>query len=58
VRGVVVDLAVEHQPQAFIFIGHGLVASREVDDAQAAEAQTDASVVRDVSAVGVGAAVA
>ena len=33
-RRVIVDLAIEQHPHASIFIGHWLVAARQIDDAQ------------------------
>ena len=41
VVGVVVDLAVEDQPDAIVLVGHRLIAGGQVDDAQAAEAEAD-----------------
>ena len=53
--GEVVDLAVEDHPDRAVLVGDRLVAGREVDDAQAAEAEADARPR--VEAVGIGAAV-
>ena len=57
VVGVVVDLAVEDQPERVVLVGHRLVAGGEVDDAETAEPEADGVVRGDVEAVGVGAAV-
>src|SRR3990172_8764586 len=55
-RAVVVDLAVQDEPQRAVFVGERLLAAFEVDDAQAAEAQ--AGVGAREEAVAVRAAVA
>src|SRR5689334_3115567 len=54
--GVVVDLAVEDQPQSLVLVGHRLIAGEQVDDAQATEAEADVGL--DVETVGVRPAVA
>src|SRR5450631_601965 len=53
--GEVVNLAVEDDPRAAIFVEDGLMASGEIDDAEAAHAETRA--VGDVEPFIVGAAV-
>src|SRR5262249_32227107 len=53
---VLVDLAVEDDPDAAIFIGDGLVAGIEVDDGEAAH--TDGAAAIDIDAFLIGAAVA
>ena len=50
-RGVVVDFAVEYEPDGAILVRHGLIARGEVDDAQPPEAETNAVVWGDVDAV-------
>src|SRR6202167_1235755 len=40
--GKVINLAVEHDPRAAIFVEDGLMASGEVDDAETAHAKTSA----------------
>ena len=48
----IIQLAVEHQPDGFVFIGHGLAAGRrEVNDGQTAEPQPDAVPVVGIKAV-------
>jgi hypothetical protein len=44
---VVVDLAVEHDPDRTIFVVDRLLSRREVDDAQAPHAETDARLHMD-----------
>jgi hypothetical protein len=39
---VVVDFSIAHNRDSAIFIGNGLIAGLQVDDAQSAEAETDA----------------
>ena len=57
--GVVVDLAVEDQPQALVLVGQGLMAARrEVDDAEPGVAQGDAAIAGHQGVLEVGAAVA
>ena len=41
----VVDLAVEHDPDRLVVIGHRLVAAREVDDREATETEPQAAGV-------------
>jgi hypothetical protein len=53
--GEIVNLAVENDPCAAVFVEDGLMASGEVDDAEAAHAE--ASAVSDVKSLIVGAAV-
>src|SRR5208337_5514903 len=53
--GKVVNLAVENDPCAAVFVEDGLMASGEVDDGEAAHAETGA--VGDVESLIVGAAV-
>src|SRR5687767_11963816 len=43
-RGVVVDLAVEDDPQRAVLVGHGLLAAFEVDDRQSLHADRGAIV--------------
>src|SRR5260221_9076491 len=38
---MVVDLAVEHYPDALVFVAHGLLASSQVDDREPARAERD-----------------
>ena len=56
---VVVDLAVADQPQAFVLVGHGLVAGRrEVDDGKPGVAKGDAVLLAHQHVLEVGAAMA
>jgi len=41
---IVVDLAVKNDPGAAVLIGDGLLASGQIDDREAAHAETDATV--------------
>ncbi len=43
---IVIDFSVTNRPHRFIFVGYGLVASREIDDTQAphAEGQSPAEI--------------
>jgi hypothetical protein len=50
--GVIEDFAVVDNLQAAIFIGHGLMAVGEIDDAQAAEAESDEFIAKDAAIVG------
>ncbi|MFO0636680.1 MAG: hypothetical protein U0168_27930 [Nannocystaceae bacterium] len=49
---VVVDLAVEGDPQRTVGAGHGLRAGRQIDDREAAMAEAEASAQLDAAAVG------
>ena len=53
---VVVELAVRDDPHALILVGDGLVARREVDDAEARVAKRDAAARVDPNLLPVGAA--
>jgi hypothetical protein len=53
--GKVVNLAVENDPGAAVFVKYGLMASREIDDTETAHAET--SAVGDMDSLVVGAAI-
>jgi hypothetical protein len=53
--GEVVNLTVENNPGAAVFVKYGLMAPGEIDDAEAAHAQT--SAVGDMDSLVVGAAI-
>ena len=53
----VVELAVDDDVEAVVFVGERLIAGREVDDAQPRVAEARTPVRRDPDCLGVGAAV-
>jgi len=50
----IVELPVDDNPDALIFIGDGLVASGEINDAQARMTQSDTVIVRNPGSLAIG----
>src|ERR1700694_2577209 len=49
---VVIDFAVEDDPNAFVFVADGLVAGLDIDDAEAAHGQSDILLYKKAVIVG------